>query len=424
MQNTHYSIYTINNTALQKVIKEENNSDPERTWWDLDMLQENIANNLWEILDGRDTAIIELDHDKKEVTLLWEPLEWFYDSIWMRNEGEKERVYNHFLNAIRHAKIIWRYDEIFKNLKWPELFDDDGIFQEDRVFKDEFYTIKWSLTLQKKDTTFPHYQWDRNDIEAMNDHLKANATTLLDYIKNVNIKTREDLFLYLQNSKDITPYQKKSLMYIQKRSDMIPVYIKVWNESSAAHFPSKSVVVDLLQNALVATISNNNFDAMLALTVLHEYNHLFNNFTNTSGFTIFTNDSETDRLRELEASNDRKTQLLYEAAQKYNEARPYKDFFRPWEEHDEYIIGSKDEFLTESVSNEHFMQWLSIIPYNNEISRYDHVIKANLQWSWINYSQNTLLYWALDFYYTNLNAQTRKLKNSNLGWKFYAKDKM
>lgn len=112
-----YELYTIHYPTLCKVLEDENEKDPERTWGDLDMLRDNIANNLDEILRGTNTAFIEIDNAKKEVTLLWEPLRGKYDVIVpMRTQSRQEQIYNHFKWALNQADRLWKLDQVFKKM--------------------------------------------------------------------------------------------------------------------------------------------------------------------------------------------------------------------------------------------------------------------------------------------------------------------
>ncbi len=122
----------------------------------------------------------------------------------------------------------------------------------------------------------------------------------------------------------------------------------------------------------------------MALILLHEHNHVFNNYSEYQDeIALFFDEedikNEMDKIWEKEQENSRKTEERFTIAQKHHLEKPYDDFFRILESNAEYIIKDKDEFLTESVSNEHFMKWLSHIYYNNDKSKFDKIIRENLK---------------------------------------------
>lgn len=66
---------------------------------------------------GTNTAFIEIDNAKKEVTLLWEPLRGKYDVIVpMRTQSRQEQIYNHFKWALNQADRLWKLDQVFKKM--------------------------------------------------------------------------------------------------------------------------------------------------------------------------------------------------------------------------------------------------------------------------------------------------------------------
>jgi hypothetical protein len=65
-------------------------------------LLENIQNNIFDIIQN-DKIMIEIDHQKKEVTLLGEELPIQNWKIIFDKEKNAESIYNTFIFAIEHA---------------------------------------------------------------------------------------------------------------------------------------------------------------------------------------------------------------------------------------------------------------------------------------------------------------------------------
>ncbi len=290
--------------------------------------------------------------------------------------------------------------------------------------KDDSVGEQKKLLLQTLEQTFPPYTWDMMDIEQLQEYLQDNKDILKKYVDSMLKKftSKEELLAYLYQSDYVTPYQKKMLHYIEKRSKNLPLYVVSDSNATNAHMSSKSVKVWIQDVVICSAFGNMSLDAGLALLVLHEYNHIFNNFSEYMDgvWLMLDEEDEKDALWKSEQQNAKKTEKRYNIAKEYQKNNPYKDFFRFGEDNRDYIINSKDEFLTESVSNEHFMEWLSHIPHNNNKSRFDKIIRENTKESWISIEQNTLLYTLLDFYYGNINNQARKLENKDLWAKFFA----
>lgn len=108
--------YLINVANIKNYLSELDKLDAERTFCWLDLLMENIQTNLLNVIQN-DKIMIEMDHQKKEVTLLWEELPTKNRKIIFDAEKNSESIYNTFIFAIDHTiKIHW-WDDMIKEIQ-------------------------------------------------------------------------------------------------------------------------------------------------------------------------------------------------------------------------------------------------------------------------------------------------------------------
>jgi hypothetical protein len=108
--------YLINTDQIKNHLTQLNQVDPERTLCWLDLLLENTQNNLSDILRNGE-YMIEIDHENKEVTLLWDDLpdeDW---KIVFDKEKNKESIYNTFMFAIDHAAQVEWWEDMIRKIR-------------------------------------------------------------------------------------------------------------------------------------------------------------------------------------------------------------------------------------------------------------------------------------------------------------------
>lgn len=108
--------YIINTTQIKDYLSELDQLDSTRTLCGLDLLIENIQNNLLEVIQNN-KIMIELDHQKKETTLLGEKLPTENWKIVFDKEKNKESIYNTLIFAIDYANQIDWWENMIKEIK-------------------------------------------------------------------------------------------------------------------------------------------------------------------------------------------------------------------------------------------------------------------------------------------------------------------
>lgn len=87
----------INYRKIKDHIAEQEKLDPERTRGEIDFLRSGIEHNLLNILssEGSDTWIIEINHEDKRVTMLWDQIiQWELEFLWAKNYlSQDEKLY-------------------------------------------------------------------------------------------------------------------------------------------------------------------------------------------------------------------------------------------------------------------------------------------------------------------------------------------
>lgn len=117
LKNNEY--YLINTSKIKSYLSELNKLDSDRVLCWLDLLLENIQNNLFNIIQN-DKIMVEIDHQKKEVTLLWEELPIENRKIIFDTEKNSESIYNTFTFAIDYAVQEERGENMIKEIQSKE----------------------------------------------------------------------------------------------------------------------------------------------------------------------------------------------------------------------------------------------------------------------------------------------------------------
>lgn len=107
--------YLINTTQIKQYLSKLDQLDVERTLCWLDLLVENVQNNLFAVIQN-DTIMVEVDSDKKEVTLLGDILPTENWKIIFDKEKNNQSIYNTFMFAIDYAKQVAWWDNMIKKI--------------------------------------------------------------------------------------------------------------------------------------------------------------------------------------------------------------------------------------------------------------------------------------------------------------------
>lgn len=107
--------YLISPSQIQYYVSELDKLYPDRVLCWLDLLLENIQNNLLDIIQN-DKIMIEIDHQKKEVTLLWEKLPTENRKIIFDAEKNSESIYNTFTFAIDYVVQVNWWEAMIKQI--------------------------------------------------------------------------------------------------------------------------------------------------------------------------------------------------------------------------------------------------------------------------------------------------------------------
>lgn len=109
--------YVINTQYIKQHLSKMNKEDIERTLCSLDLLLENIENNLLDIFKDTDKFMVEIDHSKKEISLLWDPLPSHDWKVIFDKEKNNESIYNTFMDAIDFVKHTKWGDDLIKEIQ-------------------------------------------------------------------------------------------------------------------------------------------------------------------------------------------------------------------------------------------------------------------------------------------------------------------
>lgn len=112
---SEYLIINIQN--IKQHLSELDKEDSERTLSGLDLLIDNIEYNLLNILQDDDKLMIEINHDKKEITLLWEILPSDHWKILFDKEKNNESIYNTLMDAINYINQTEWWEELIKEIQ-------------------------------------------------------------------------------------------------------------------------------------------------------------------------------------------------------------------------------------------------------------------------------------------------------------------
>lgn len=108
--------YLINVKEIKEYIWKLDKLDPERVLCWLDLLNENIQKNLLQVIK-HDKIMVELDHQKKEVSLLWDTLPTSNWEIVFDKEKNSKSIYNTFMFAFDYVDQIEWWDSMIKKIK-------------------------------------------------------------------------------------------------------------------------------------------------------------------------------------------------------------------------------------------------------------------------------------------------------------------
>ena len=118
MKNVQYVVVHRNNLVEQ--LGKLSSSNPNRLHGNLDLLKKNLSKNMHDILQWNgDKWIFEVNHFKREITVLWDPLNGAYITIWYYwiLDTKVGKFYEQFMWAIHEAKDLWIEKEIFQYLQ-------------------------------------------------------------------------------------------------------------------------------------------------------------------------------------------------------------------------------------------------------------------------------------------------------------------
>lgn len=107
--------YLINTLQIKNHISELDKLNSGRVLCWLDLLFENIQKNLLDTIKN-DRFMVEVDHQKKEVTLLWDPLPSKHRKVIFDRDKTNESIYNTFMFAIEYSNRIEWWQEIIKEM--------------------------------------------------------------------------------------------------------------------------------------------------------------------------------------------------------------------------------------------------------------------------------------------------------------------
>lgn len=111
--------YLIDLKATKEYLSEKTKQDPERTIWSLDFLIKNIDNNLLNALSDN-KLMIELDNQKKEVTLLGDEMPADVWEVLFDKKVTPETIYNSIVRACEVAQKIDWWEKLIKEIKSDE----------------------------------------------------------------------------------------------------------------------------------------------------------------------------------------------------------------------------------------------------------------------------------------------------------------
>lgn len=115
MNNSQY--YVIDLSIIKDTLEKEDKLDSDRMRWSLDLLVLNIEENIFSIFNNN-KLVIELDHNTKKVSLMWENFDSSKWKVIYDKEVNDETIYNSFVDAIREAnQTIW-WESMIREMKY------------------------------------------------------------------------------------------------------------------------------------------------------------------------------------------------------------------------------------------------------------------------------------------------------------------
>lgn len=117
MNNSQY--YVIDLSLIKNTLEKETQLDPNRMRWSLDLLVLNIEDNLFSVLNNN-KLVIELDHDAKKVSLMWENFDSSKWKVIYDKEVDDETIYNSVIDAIRESNQTEWWENMIKKITSKE----------------------------------------------------------------------------------------------------------------------------------------------------------------------------------------------------------------------------------------------------------------------------------------------------------------
>lgn len=108
--------YLINTLKIKQYLSELDELDSERMLCWLDLLIENIQKNLLNMVQNN-KLIIEINHQEKEVTLLWEKLPTENWKIIFDKEKTNESIYKTFMMVLDYVYQVEWWEELIREVK-------------------------------------------------------------------------------------------------------------------------------------------------------------------------------------------------------------------------------------------------------------------------------------------------------------------
>ncbi len=108
--------YLIDVNKIKDVLEKETQLDSNRMKWSLDLLVFNIEHNLFSILNNS-KLLIELDHDAKKASLMWEDFDSSKWKVIYDKEVNNETIYNSIVDAIRESNQTNWWDDMIKEIQ-------------------------------------------------------------------------------------------------------------------------------------------------------------------------------------------------------------------------------------------------------------------------------------------------------------------
>ncbi len=108
--------YLIDTKQIGNYLSLLNQQNPQRTLCGLDLLKENIENNLADVLNDDGKLMVELNNQKKEVTIMGDEMNVKKRRIVFDKEKNNESIYNTFMFAIDYARQVEWWEGMIREI--------------------------------------------------------------------------------------------------------------------------------------------------------------------------------------------------------------------------------------------------------------------------------------------------------------------